>query len=80
MNEYSSRNKALILLQDGTIFFGKSLGVKGNAYGELCFNTGMTGYQEIFTDPSYFEQLMLILVIMELMQKKLNQIVQKYQD
>jgi carbamoyl-phosphate synthase small subunit len=59
MNEYSSRNKALILLQDGTIFFGKSLGVKGNAYGELCFNTGMTGYQEIFTDPSYFGQLIV---------------------
>ena len=59
MNQYSTRNKALILLQDGTIFFGKSLGVKGNAYGELCFNTGMTGYQEIFTDPSYFGQLMV---------------------
>ena len=59
MIEYSNRNKALILLQDGTIFFGKSLGVKGEAYGELCFNTGMTGYQEIFTDPSYFGQLMV---------------------
>ena len=59
MNEYSNRNKALIILQDGTIFFGKSLGVKGEAYGELCFNTGMTGYQEIFTDPSYFGQLMV---------------------
>jgi len=59
MNEYSNRNKALILLQDGTVFFGKSLGVKGEAYGELCFNTGMTGYQEIFTDPSYFGQLMV---------------------
>ena len=59
MSEYSNRNKALIILQDGTIFFGKSLGVKGEAYGELCFNTGMTGYQEIFTDPSYFGQLMV---------------------
>ena len=52
MNKYSDRNKALILLQDGTVFFGKALGVNGTAYGELCFNTGMTGYQEVFTDPS----------------------------
>ena len=59
MNEYSNRNKALIILQDGTIFFGKALGVEGTAYGELCFNTGMTGYQEIFTDPSYFGQIMV---------------------
>ena len=59
MNKYSDRNKALILLQDGTVFFGKALGVNGTAYGELCFNTGMTGYQEIFTDPSYFGQLMV---------------------
>ena len=56
MNE---RGKALILLQDGTVFFGKSLGVSGTAFGELCFNTGMTGYQEIFTDPSYYGQLMV---------------------
>ena len=53
------RGKALILLQDGTVFFGKSLGVSGTAFGELCFNTGMTGYQEIFTDPSYYGQLMV---------------------
>ena len=53
------KSKALILLQDGTIFYGKSLGVKGCASGELCFNTGMTGYQEIFTDPSYYGQLMV---------------------
>ena len=39
MNEYSNRNKALIILQDGSIFFGKALGVEGTAYGELCFNT-----------------------------------------
>ena len=57
--KYSSRKKALIILQDGTIFFGKALGVDGTAFGELCFNTGMTGYQEIFTDPSYFGQLMV---------------------
>ena len=59
MHEKSNRSKALILLQDGTIFFGKALSVNGTAYGELCFNTGMTGYQEIFTDPSYYGQLMV---------------------
>ena len=57
--KYRSRQKALILLEDGTIFHGKSIGVSGTAFGEICFNTGMTGYQEIFTDPSYFGQLMV---------------------
>ncbi|MFS4467081.1 glutamine-hydrolyzing carbamoyl-phosphate synthase small subunit [Maribacter sp. 2210JD10-5] len=58
--KYQSRKKALILLSDGTIFYGKSVGDKeGTAFGEVCFNTGMTGYQEIFTDPSYFGQLMV---------------------
>ena len=41
-------------LEDGTIFYGKAAGAIGTATGELCFNTGMTGYQEVFTDPSYF--------------------------
>ena len=50
---------AFILLENGTVFYGKALGVEGSAFGELCFNTGMTGYQEIFTDPSYFGQLMV---------------------
>jgi len=58
--KYQSRKKALILLADGTIFHGKAVGDKeGTAFGEVCFNTGMTGYQEIFTDPSYFGQLMV---------------------
>ena len=58
--KYQARKKALILLADGTIFYGKSVGEKdGTAFGEVCFNTGMTGYQEIFTDPSYFGQLMV---------------------
>lgn len=58
--KYQARKKALLLLADGTIFHGKSVGNKeGTAYGEVCFNTGMTGYQEIFTDPSYFGQLMV---------------------
>ena len=56
---YQQRKKALILLADGTIFYGKSVGIDGTASGEICFNTGMTGYQEIFTDPSYFGQLMV---------------------
>lgn len=50
----------MILLADGTVFHGKAVGDKeGTAFGEVCFNTGMTGYQEIFTDPSYFGQLMV---------------------
>ena len=58
--KYQTRKKALILLADGTIFYGKVVGGKeGSAFGEVCFNTGMTGYQEIFTDPSYFGQLMV---------------------
>lgn len=58
--KYQSKRRALILLADGTIFYGKSVGDKeGTAFGEVCFNTGMTGYQEIFTDPSYFGQLMV---------------------
>ncbi len=58
--KYQPRKKALILLADGTIFYGKAVGGKdGSAFGEACFNTGMTGYQEIFTDPSYYGQLMV---------------------
>ena len=57
--KYQSRKKALILLADGTVFYGKAVGKEGTAFGEVCFNTGMTGYQEIFTDPSYFGQLMV---------------------
>lgn len=54
-----SNKKAFILLADGSIFYGKSIGIEGTTIGEVCFNTGMTGYQEIFTDPSYFGQIML---------------------
>ncbi len=57
--KYQSREKAFILLADGTIFYGKAVGKPGTAFGEVCFNTGVTGYQEIFTDPSYFGQLMV---------------------
>jgi len=56
---YNPQKKAIILLDDGTLFNGKSIGIEGTAVGEICFNTGTTGYQEIFTDPSYFGQLMI---------------------
>ncbi len=54
-----NQNVAILLLADGTCFYGVSIGAKGSIYGELCFNTGMTGYQEIFTDPSYTGQLLV---------------------
>jgi len=49
--------KAILLLEDGTVFEGTSFGAKGQKCGEVVFNTSMTGYQEITTDPSYFEQI-----------------------
>ena len=57
--KYTTRQSAILLLSDGTIFHGKSIGISGKTFGEVCFNTGMTGYQEIFTDPSYFGQIMV---------------------
>lgn len=57
--EYLEKKEAIILLEDGTIFHGKAIGNGGTATGEICFNTGTTGYQEIFTDPSYFGQIMV---------------------
>ena len=56
---YKKRKKGLVLLADGTIFYGRSTGINGTSFGEICFNTGVTGYQEIFTDPSYFGQIMV---------------------
>jgi len=50
---------ATLLLADGTVYRGRAVGKIGTTTGEICFNTGMTGYQEIFTDPSYFGQLMV---------------------
>ena len=50
---------AILLLEDGTVYKGQAIGAIGTTTGELCFNTGMTGYQEIFTDPSYFGQLLV---------------------
>ena len=51
--------KATLLLEDGTVFMGKAAGKTGTTTGEICFNTGMTGYQEIFTDPSYTGQVLV---------------------
>lgn len=53
------KQKAIILLEDGTHFEGFSIGKKGTKGGEICFNTGMTGYQEIYTDPSYYGQIIV---------------------
>lgn len=50
---------AVLLLEDGTVFRGMAAGKIGTTTGEICFNTGMTGYQEIFTDPSYYGQLLV---------------------
>ncbi len=50
---------AILLLEDGTVYHGKAAGKIGTTTGEICFNTGMTGYQEIFTDPSYYGQIMV---------------------
>ena len=47
------------MLQDGSVIYGSSIGKKGTYGGEICFNTGMTGYQEIYTDPSYFGQVIV---------------------
>tara|TARA_B110000879_G_scaffold173124_1_gene225058 strand:- start:320 stop:1444 length:1125 start_codon:yes stop_codon:yes gene_type:complete len=51
---------AILLLEDGTVFKGKALGSKGTTYGEIAFNTGMYGYQEMFTDPSYHKQMLVM--------------------
>ena len=55
----SESTPAVLLLQDGTLFHGKALGKIGTHGGEICFNTGMTGYQEIYTDPSYSGQVII---------------------
>ncbi len=52
--------KATLLLEDGTVVTGKAFGKIGTTTGEICFNTGMTGYQEVFTDPSYYGQVLIM--------------------
>ncbi len=56
--KYKTKEKGIVMLEDGTVFHGKAAGAIGTSTGEICFNTGMTGYQEIFTDPSYYGQIM----------------------
>lgn len=55
----SEKSPSILLLEDGTVFHGVAAGARGTTTGELCFNTGMTGYQEIFTDPSYYRQVLV---------------------
>ena len=54
-----SSTQAVLLLKDGTYYQGTAVGKIGTTTGEICFNTGMTGYQEVFTDPSYFGQILV---------------------
>ena len=56
----SNNQPAILLLADGHVFYGQSFGKTGTATGEICFNTGMTGYQEVFTDPSYTGQILIM--------------------
>src|SRR5436309_7224686 len=56
----NSQQPAVLLLADGYVFHGKAFGMIGTATGEICFNTGMTGYQEVFTDPSYYGQIIIM--------------------
>ncbi len=58
--EYSLRKPALLLLEDGSLFRGESIGVDGQTVGEVVFNTAITGYQEILTDPSYCRQIVTL--------------------
>lgn len=53
-------NKAILVLEDGTVFHGRSIGAEGQTVGEVVFNTAMTGYQEILTDPSYLRQIVTL--------------------
>jgi carbamoyl-phosphate synthase small subunit len=54
------QREALLVLEDGTVCRGKAFGAIGTTGGEICFNTGMTGYQEVFTDPSYYGQVLIM--------------------
>src|SRR6202521_4562273 len=56
----TTTNDAVLVLADGTVFRGRSIGAHGAAVGEVVFNTAMTGYQEILTDPSYCRQIVTL--------------------
>ena len=60
MPSTSSQKTAILVLEDDNVFFGKAFGKIGTTSGEICFNTGMTGYQEVFTDPSYYGQVVIM--------------------
>lgn len=60
---FAGQNKAILALEDGTIFSGISIGFNDNSVGEIVFNTAMTGYQEILTDPSYAEQIVTLTYV-----------------
>jgi len=60
MSHTSTLVPAVLLLEDGTVHHGQAFGKIGTTSGEICFNTGMTGYQEVFTDPSYFGQVLIM--------------------
>jgi len=55
--EVALTKSALLVLEDGTVFSGTAIGADGLSVGEVVFNTSMTGYQEILTDPSYSRQI-----------------------
>jgi len=59
LKNFENTKPAILVLADGTAYNGKAIGKMGTAVGEICFNTGMTGYQEVFTDPSYFGQILI---------------------
>lgn len=60
MSTRDPNKQAILMLADGSLFYGKAFGRSGTTTGEICFNTGMTGYQEVFTDPSYFGQILIM--------------------
>lgn len=60
MSDIQSPNSAILILEDGNVFHGRAFGKIGTTTGEICFNTGMTGYQEVFTDPSYYGQVVVM--------------------
>lgn len=60
MPDKMENQPAVLVLEDGTVLHGKAFGKIGTTTGEICFNTGMTGYQEVFTDPSYYGQVLIM--------------------
>src|SRR5687767_6385881 len=56
----NTQQTAILVLADGNVFHGCAFGKIGTTTGEICFNTGMTGYQEVFTDPSYYGQVLIM--------------------